>query len=154
MRRKEKEITGISEIESIISRALVCRIALSDNNVPYIVAMNFGYSGEKGRKLYFHCAAEGRKIDMIRKNNYVCFELDTDHHITVETVACDFGMRYSSVVGWGTISFVGSDAEKAEGLNSIMHHYTDRVGFNLDPEIFKRTRVLRLDIAIMTGKKA
>ncbi len=77
MRRKDREITGIGEIEVIISHADICRIALTENNMPYIVAMNFGYSGGEKKRLYFHCATEGRKIDMIRKNSYVCFQMDT-----------------------------------------------------------------------------
>ena len=71
MRRKEREITAIDEIEEIIGRCDVCRIALTDDNIPYIVTMNFGYSGGVQKKLFFHSAGEGRKIDIIRKNNHV-----------------------------------------------------------------------------------
>ena len=71
MRRKDKEIKDKEVIESIIKRATVCRIALSENNVPYIVPLSFGY---KDNCLYFHSAPEGRKIDIIKQNNNVCFE--------------------------------------------------------------------------------
>jgi nitroimidazol reductase NimA-like FMN-containing flavoprotein (pyridoxamine 5'-phosphate oxidase superfamily) len=153
MRRKEREITGITEMEAIIARADVCRIATTDNNIPYIVTMNFGYSAA-GRKFYFHCAREGRKIDMIRKNNYVCFELDTDHELITGIEACDFGMKYSSIIGWGKIFILSSDEEKREGFNSIMQHYSERSMFTYIPEQFDKTTVLRLDIINMTGKKA
>ena len=53
MRKKEREITDIAAIESIIQRADVCRIALADGNIPYIVTMNFGYSGGEEKCLYF-----------------------------------------------------------------------------------------------------
>ena len=43
--------------------------------------MNFGYVGGIEKRLYFHCANEGRKLDMIGKNNYVCFEMDSDHRL-------------------------------------------------------------------------
>ncbi len=153
MRRKEKEITGIAEMEAIITRADVCRIALADKDIPYIVPLNFGYTGGHNRKLYFHCANEGRKIDMIRKNNYVCFELDTDHEITEGTAACDFSSGYSSVIGWGKIFIITGDEEKREGLNLIMRHYSKRSGFSFNPEVLEKTTVLRLDITEMTGKK-
>ena len=78
MRRKEKEIKDRKEIISILQKAKICRIGLSENNKPYIVPMNFGY---KEGCLYFHCANEGRKIGIIKKNNNVCFEIDTDHKI-------------------------------------------------------------------------
>jgi len=99
MRKQEREITDIAEIEAVINRADVCRIALADGNIPYIVTMNFGYSGGHHRKLYFHCAREGRKLDMIRKNNYACFEMDIDHQIVKSDKACDLSMKYKSVVG-------------------------------------------------------
>ncbi len=152
MRRKDREITEITEMEAIISRADVCRIALTDNDTPYIVTMNFGYSPD--RKFYFHCAREGKKIDMIRKNNNVCFELDTDHELIAGTEACDFGMRYSSIIGWGKIFILTGDEEKREGFNSIMQHYSGKSGFSYIPEQFDKTTVLRLDILSMTGKKA
>ncbi len=103
MRKKEREVTDIDEIESIISRSDVCRIAFADKDVPYIVTMNFGYTHGKPGSLYFHCANEGRKLEMIRKNNYVCFELDTDHEIKTGKHACDYGMclrepRYSGLI--------------------------------------------------------
>ncbi len=154
MRRKEREITGIEEIESVISEADVCRIALADNNIPYIVTMNFGYTGGVEKKLWFHCAREGRKIDMIRKNNQVCFEMDTGHNLTAGDVACDFSMKYSSIVGWGKIFIITGDEEKREGFNAIMKHYTDKAGFTYLPDVFEKTCVLRLDITTMTAKKS
>ena len=153
MRRKEREIIGIDEIEAIISRCDVCRIALADDNIPYIVTMNFGYSAGAERKLFFHCAVDGRKIDMIRKNNYVCFEMDADHNLKSGREACDFNMKYSSVVGWGDISIVNDDEEKREGLNSIMNHYTNYTEFTYKQDVFKRTTLLKLIIKTMTGKK-
>ena len=80
--------------------------------------MNFGYSGGAEKKLFFHSAGDGRKIDMIRKNNHVCFEMDTDHDLKSGREACDFSMKYSSVVGWGDIFIVSDDEERREGLNS------------------------------------
>jgi len=153
MRRKEREIIGIDEIEAIISRCDVCRIALADDNIPYIVTMNFGYSAGAERKLFFHCAGDGRKIDMIRKNNYVCFEMDADHNLKSRREACDFSMKYSSVVGWGDIFIVNDDEEKREGLNSIMHHYTNCTEFTYKQDVFNRTTLLKLVIKTMTGKK-
>jgi nitroimidazol reductase NimA-like FMN-containing flavoprotein (pyridoxamine 5'-phosphate oxidase superfamily) len=46
MRRKEKEITDKTAMESIILRSSVCRLALSEENRPYIVALSFGYTDD------------------------------------------------------------------------------------------------------------
>ena len=153
MRRKEREITEIDEIEEIIVRCDVCRIALTDENTPYIVTMNFGYSGGVQKKLFFHSAGEGRKIDIIRKNNHVCFEMDTDHDLLSGREACDFSMKYSSVVGWGDIFIISDDKERREGLDSIMKHYSNRKEFKYKQDVFNRTTILKLEIKTMTGKK-
>jgi uncharacterized protein len=152
MRRKEREITDIHELESIIKICDVCRLAFADGNVPYIVTMNFGYSGDEGR-IYFHCAKEGRKIEMIRKNNYVCFEMDTGHVLYDGNTACDFGMSYSSVVGYGYITIVKDIEERISGLNHIMSHYAGNGEFFYKQDVLERTMVLRLDIKEMTGKR-
>ena len=65
MRRKDRKVTELTEIESIIQKADVCRIALIDDNLPYIVTLNFGYKSGKNPALYFHCANEGRKIEKV-----------------------------------------------------------------------------------------
>jgi uncharacterized protein len=152
MRKKEREITDIIEIESIIKESDVCRIGLADGNIPYIVTMNFGYSGGKEKYFFFHCAKEGRKLDMIRKNNYVCFELDTGHGLKAGKQACDFSMGYRSVVGFGNISIVVDEKEKITGLKQIMAHYTDRKDLTFRPGSISSTTVLKLNIKEMTGK--
>lgn len=154
MRKKEKEVTDLQDIESIIQRSDVCRLAFADMNEPYIVTMNFGYTGGENKRLYFHCAGEGRKIDMIRKNNRVCFEMDTDHMMTPGKQACDYGWKYSSVVGYGYISIVTSLEEKIEGLNCIMSHYSGPGSFTYKDDVLARTTILRLDITGITGKKS
>lgn len=153
MRRKEREITGIDEIEAIILRCDVCRIALADDNIPYIVTMNFGYCGGAEKKLFFHSAGHGMKIDIIRKNNHVCFEMDTDHDLKSGREACDFNMKYSSVVGWGNIFIINDDKEKREAMNLIMEHYTSRKEFTYKEDVFNKTTILKLVIKNMTGKK-
>lgn len=152
MRRKDREIKDSGSIESIIERCDVCRIALSDGNTPYIVTMNFGYVSGPPAKLYFHCAREGRKTDMIRKNNYACFEMDTDHELLHGEQACDFTMHYSSVVGYGHIEIIEENDNKEKGLDAIMTHYSDRKEFAYDPHSLARTSVLCLTISEITAK--
>lgn len=153
MRRKEREITDIQKLESIINNCDVCRVAFADDNIPYIVTMNFGYSGGTEKRIYFHCANEGRKLDMIRKNNYVCFGFDTDHILYKGNLACDFGMSFSSVVGYGHITIVMEPEERISGLNHIMSHYAGKGEFRYNQDVLERTMVLRLDIKEMTGKR-
>ena len=153
MRRKEREIKDIESIESIISNSDVCRIAIADHDIPYIVVMNFGYEGGENPCLWFHCANEGRKLDMIKRNNHVCFQMDTDHNLYFGEKGCDWGMKYSSVVGYGNISVITDPVLRKTGLDSIMKHYGGDKSFTYDEKVMVRTTILRLDITEMTGKK-
>lgn len=153
MRKREREVSDIIKIEAIISKADVCRIAFADRNIPYIVTMNFGYVGGNERRFYFHSANEGRKLDMIRKNNYVCFEMDTDHLLTEGKVACEFAMKYKSIIGYGYISIVKEKEEKIEAFNNIMLHYTQRTSLGYDERMVEKTTILRLDVQEITGKR-
>jgi nitroimidazol reductase NimA-like FMN-containing flavoprotein (pyridoxamine 5'-phosphate oxidase superfamily) len=153
MRRADREISGTEEIEQIINRADVCRIAIANDNYPYLVTMNFGYMNSPARCLYFHCATQGKKLDMIRKNKYVCFEMDIDHRLLKGEKSCDWGMGYTSVLGYGNLSIVDSRNERIAGLNVIMEHYGKHDNNDYNEKILERTVILRLDITEITGKK-
>ncbi|MCE5347869.1 MAG: pyridoxamine 5'-phosphate oxidase family protein [Bacteroidales bacterium] len=153
MRRKDREITETESIEKIIRKADVCRIAMANGDIPYIVTLNFGYSGGTHPCLYFHCAPDGRKLDMIQKNNRVCFEMDTDHVLINGKKGCDWGMNYSSVVGYGRISVIRETGSKILALNCIMSQYSELTHPVYDQKMVERTTLLRLDIEEMTGKR-
>lgn len=157
MRRSEREVKDIELIDEIIKKADVCRIGLSADNVPYIVTMNFGYIRDTVQRLFFHCANEGRKLDMIRKNKYVCFEMDTDHKINLRPgtdgkKGCNWGMKYRSVVGYGNISIITENEAKKTGLDCIMNHYGGKNEYFYDEKVLAKTTVLRLDITEIAGK--
>ena len=138
------------EIESIIKKADVCRLGFSDNNIPYIVPLNFGY---KENCLYFHTAKVGKKIDMIRGNNKVCFELDIDHEVVRAENPCDWNMKFQSVIGYGK-AFVLTDAEeKRQALDVIIEHYSGQTDEYAE-KLVNRLAVIKVEIESMTGKKS
>jgi len=153
MRRKDREVSDNDFITDIINRTDVCRLAFAVDNEPYIVTMNFGFVAEGKGSLYFHCAGQGRKLEMISKNNRVCFAMDTDHKLYGGEKGCDWGMNFSSVVGYGNISIITDDEKKREGLNAIMAHYGALGEIIYDINTLKRTTILRLEISEITGKK-
>lgn len=154
MRKSEKEISSPEEIETIIAAADVCRLAFAEANIPYIVTMNFGYLKGDPSCLYFHCANEGRKLDMIRKNNYVCFSMDIDHKLVKGEKACDFTMHYRSITGYGYIYIIDDETEKKKGLDVIMSHYSNQPFFEYRAGTLSRTLILKLDISELRGKKS
>jgi hypothetical protein len=102
---------------------------------------------------YFHCAREGKKLEMLRKNNFVCFELDTDHELYEGENGCDWGMKFSSIVGYGKITEIEDSESGIRGLDCIMSHYSKKEKFSYDEKVLANTRILRLDIESMTGKR-
>ena len=150
MRRKDKEINDIALIEDIIFKARVCRLALYENAQPYIVPLCFGY---KDNILYFHSAPEGKKLDILRNNNKVCFEFDTDHELVMGEKACGCSMKYRSVIGFGKAKFVEDIESKRRALDIIMHHYSDG-SFEYPRESIQKTVIITVEVETMTGKKS
>ena len=149
MRRKEKEITDLSGIESIIEKSVVCRLAMSDDGQPYVVPLCFGYADHT---LYFHSAGEGRKIEILRKNNRVCFEFDIDPMVVKKGPdGCDWGMKFQSVIGTGRAEFIRDEASKRKALDIIMGQYGDGPFQYADAKV-ERTVVIGVRIEEMTGK--
>ncbi|MHC4557640.1 MAG: pyridoxamine 5'-phosphate oxidase family protein [Planctomycetota bacterium] len=151
MRREEKEINNIATIEGIIRKARVCRLALSENGRPYIVPLCFGY---KDNNLYFHCASEGKKLDIIKKNNNVCFEVDIDLELVKSKTACGYNMKYQSVIGFGKAELLDDIESKRKALDIIMQNYSDE-SFEYPVEAVKNTvTIIRVKVESMTGKKS
>ena len=155
MRRKDRELTDPADLLSVLEKAEVCHLAMSDHNVPYLVTMNFGLARDKNLVLYFHCAHEGKKIDILKKNNLVCFGADVDHELVQSTkgTSCGCSMRFRSVVGMGRVSFITERTEKFEAFKAIMRRYTQETAPVFDEEMFDRTTILRLDVEQITGKR-
>ncbi|MHC4243849.1 MAG: pyridoxamine 5'-phosphate oxidase family protein, partial [Planctomycetota bacterium] len=149
MRRKDQEITDIATIEDIIRKGQVCRLALSENGRPYIVPLCFGY---KDNTLYFHSACEGKKLDILRKNNNVCFEIDIDQELVKGKKACNCSMKYRSVIGFGKAELIEDIESKRKAFNIIMQNYLKGF-FKYSEESIKNTVIIRVEIESMTGKK-
>ncbi|MFH1103068.1 MAG: pyridoxamine 5'-phosphate oxidase family protein [Pseudomonadota bacterium] len=150
MRRKEKEILNKEEIESIIRKSAVCRLAMAEKETPYVVPLCFGYDQNT---LFFHSATEGKKLDILRKNNSVCVEFDTDHEILKNEKACRWGMRYASVIAFGKASFVEHPDEKRKAMDLIMRQYSD-AAFHYSDEDLGKISIIRVTLDLMTGKRS
>lgn len=151
MRKKSREVTDPEQILGIISRCDVCRIALNDAEVPYILPLNFFMSHENGKvTLWFHGANEGRKYEVIARNPHCSFEMDNAHKIIsdINTRYCTF--QYESVIGQGVISIV-SEEEKVEILHRLNNRYHDE-DFPVNMPSVPNTTVMKLEVSNMTAK--
>jgi nitroimidazol reductase NimA-like FMN-containing flavoprotein (pyridoxamine 5'-phosphate oxidase superfamily) len=152
MRRKEKKITDIKEIEAIIQEAAVCRLGLAVDNTPYVVPVNFGY---EDNCLYIHCANVGRKLDMIKQNNTVCFEMDIDTEIKEGgQSACNWSTTFRSVIGYGKAFFVEESGQKKKSLDIIMRHYSGKTSFEYEKDALENVVIIKIIITHLSGKKS
>ena len=149
MRRTDKEITNRREIDTILSKAIVCRIGFINRDIPYIVPLYFGY---KNNCLYFHSAPIGKKIELITKNNVVCFEIDTDHEIIDTKVPCNWSSKYTSVIGYRKASFITDLAQKKDALNCIIDHYAPGASYTFPEKNLKEVTVIKIEVSHVTGK--
>ena len=150
MRKKQYEIKDVTVIEEILAKSEVCRIAMIDNGKPYIIPMNYGY---KNNTIYFHSSPLGKKIEILKKNNLVCFEMEMNAQVVKKDIPCDWTTKYRSVIGYGTIEFITDNKQKKEGLDIIMAHYGKKDKNIYQDKNFEKTLVLKLNIEEMTGKQ-
>ena len=150
MRRKEQEITDRAELYRILHEARLCRLAMTGGDGPYLVPLTFALDGED---LVLHSARVGRKIEALRRNPAVCFEVEEGVEVATAGTACDFGMRFRTVIGFGAVEFVEDRAERTRLLALFGPRYGAPAGPLPAAEI-ERTCVLRLRVRELTGKRS
>lgn len=152
MRRSDREIKDMDAIIKVMEKCDVCRLALHDEDYPYILPLNFGMQVEDGRiVLFFHGADEGTKYELIRRDNRVSFEMDCAHRLVTDEDAGSCTMEYESVIGRGRIELVGEE-EKYEALCVLMRQY-HREDFEFNRAVIPRTTVMKLVVESVTGKQ-
>ncbi len=160
MRRSDKEIESNEEIEGLLRRGTVCRLALHDDPWPYVLPLNYGFEAaseldsELVWRLYFHAAGSGRKIELMRRDPRAAFVIDLDHELVHGETACGFTMRYRSVMGTGTIRFLEDAEDKRHGLQRLMAQYTGRQDWELPSGSLERVTVFALAIEQVSAKES
>ena len=142
MRRKDRQILELSAIKEIVARQKICRLAFFDEDYPYIVPMNFGCEWhDASLTLYFHGANTGRKIDLLKTNAHVCFEMDGSHELTGGEIACDYSYNFESVIGNGEAQLIEDLTAKKHALLKIMEQQTGSTDFSFSDQHLKQVAV-------------
>ena len=154
VRRQDKKISDPNLIERVIQKGTVVHIAMIDGDKPYQIPLNYGY---KDNQFYIHSAREGKKIDLLRANNLVHFQIETGVEVKNTDQAYRCGTNYECVMGYGRATIVDDPREKLLGADILMNHYREGWGHKHQykgclTEIF----IIRIDIDTdtVTGKKS
>lgn len=153
MKRREYEITNMSEILTILDRSKIIHIGLCDEDQPYVLPMNYGYVYENDTlTFYLHGAKEGYKYDLIKKNPKISFALECDTIPFDGKVACQYGMSYSSILGKGFATIVEDVQEKANALTVLMKTQTGQ-DFEFNDKLVSIVNVIKVTVTDFTAKK-
>ena len=146
MTKRELQITDESRICAILDAAKVLHLGLAVDNEPYVVPMNYGYTLEEGKlTLYLHSAVKGDKLELLRSNPNICFELDCDLVPFEGKVACQYGLSYRAVSGRGRAVIVEDTAEKMEAMSILMKTQTGK-DFSFNERLVSMVAVIRIDV--------
>ena len=114
--------------------------------------MNYGYTKENGKLvMYLHSAVRGKKLDMIRRNPKVFFEIDCDLVPFESELPCQYGLAYSSVMGKGIARIVDDVEEKKKAMSILMKTQTGK-DFTFEDRLVSIVAVIRIDVDAYTAK--
>lgn len=94
------------QVENILKNQVIGRIGCHVDGVTYVVPVTYVYDG---KQIYAH-SAKGLKIDMMRKNPDVCFEVDV-----IQNMA-----NWQSVITWGKFEEILNKEEKQQAMQKLM----------------------------------
>jgi nitroimidazol reductase NimA-like FMN-containing flavoprotein (pyridoxamine 5'-phosphate oxidase superfamily) len=154
MRQAKKEIREVAVMVDLLARCRVGRLGtIGRDGYPMVKPLNFVFHE---RKIYFHTAREGEKIEDIRRDNRVCFEVDLPIAFVrgEEADPCRAEYLYRSVIVRGRARIVDDEEEKVRALRHLMQKYQPEGGYGgFREEKLRITGVVRIDIEQMTGKE-
>jgi nitroimidazol reductase NimA-like FMN-containing flavoprotein (pyridoxamine 5'-phosphate oxidase superfamily) len=154
MRKAKKAITDRSVIEELLRTCPVGRLGtVGPDGWPMVKPLNFAFLNGH---VYFHTALEGEKIEHIRRDNKVCFEVDLPIAYVRGALdnPCTAEYLYQSVIIKGAATLVTDEDERRAALSALMRKYQPEGGYGeFLPGKFSITGVVRIDIEQMTGKQ-
>ena len=101
-----------------------------------------------------HSAPEGKKIDLLKNNNKVCFEIEQIAELVKHDKPCKCATKYRSIIGYGEVEIISDYGEKKKGLDIIMLQYGEDSKLEYSEKLVDYLVILKLKITKLTGKQS
>ncbi len=153
LRRSDKELKDPEEIENVLSKVRIMTVACCMEDEPYLFTVDFAWDPQ-ARNLWFHCATEGRKMDILKANPRVCVTMVEDRgYIQGE---CDHA--YRSLLMEGKAQMVTDLSEKRRGLELLVRKHEPEpesvlARFAPSDEAVRKVGIMRISVETITGKQ-
>jgi len=150
MRRQDRQLNR-TEAEAILAGGLYGFLAVNaGDDYGYGVPFSYVY---QDNKIYLHCALEGKKLNLMRRNNKVSFCVVAGAEPKPEK----YSMKYRSAMAFGRAVEVSKPEEQLAALIALVEkYYTDpdhvAKGRLKAAESLDKTLVIRIDVDHITGK--
>ena len=154
LRRLDRGLTR-PEAEEILANGLFGVLSMNGGD-DYAYGVPFSYVYVPN-SIYLHCALQGKKLDLIRRDNRVSFCV-VQGAAPIFEAPDTFSMKYKSALVFGKIYEVNNDQEKLQGLIALVEKYFRGYPEQLElgkvkaAKSLEKTAVLRIDIDHLTGK--
>lgn len=153
VRRKDKEVKDSVELKKALREAEHVTLAMSLDDEPYLVTLSHGYDEERNC-IYFHCAREGKKIDILMENPIVWGQALID--MEYQQGSCDH--LFQTTQFRGRVTFIKNIEEKKNALEIMIKQLDENpqtiIEDQMKPTSIQRVQIGRIDIDYMSGKRA
>ncbi len=161
MRLTGREVKSPAQLREIVEACQTVRVALTDEEGPFIVPMSFGYDwadpqegdGEPRLALWVHSATAGRKSEAFALEPRVAIEMDVQNGVISGTFACAYSYAYQSIMGMGCVHRIQSPDMKRYGLSRIMEHLAPDAEPGFTDQALARCDIYCIDVESFTGKQ-
>ena len=139
------------EIEEIIKSCKTCFVAMSDNNIPYVLPMNFALDGDF---VVLHSAQSGRMWETLQKNPRVCINWTLGEDLAWQDVqvGCSYRVKSKSVIIEGPLEIIEDFDEKYRCLKNLMSQYSERE-FKFNEPAVKNVGIMKVGIEKISAKE-
>ena len=121
MRKASREMSAEWALE-VLDHAPYITVSMSDEKgIPYSVPLSLARADYK--TFYFHCATEGKKLDILSKNPNVCLSAVTKCKPIVGPKDGSFTLEFKSATAFGKAELVSEEPEKIEALRLICERF-------------------------------